>query len=125
MEIAVGVLIADDPARVAAQLDSPRPWRDDRGMDFHDFPTICGVLKHNGLVDESADRFYAGALALLRVKARQHPSHALAVEHNRSVCEWDWMRVGSPYFKIYPPVIPLLSGVGIEVPVDYPSLSVA
>jgi hypothetical protein len=29
------------------------------------------------------------------------------------------MRVGSPYFKIYPPIIPLLSGVGIEVPVDY------
>ncbi len=71
-------------------------------MQFHDFPTIYSVLKHSGLVDESADKFYSSALALLRVEARQHPSHALAVEHNRSVCEWDWMRVGSPYFKVYP-----------------------
>ena len=71
-------------------------------MDFHEFPTIYSVLKQNGLTDEPADRFYAGALALLRVKARQHPSHAVAVEHDRTVCERDWMRVGSPYFKIYP-----------------------
>jgi hypothetical protein len=89
-------------------------------MEFHEFPTIYSVLKQNGLVhDETPDKFYAGALTLLRVDARQHPSHAIAVEHNRTVCEWDWMRVGSPYFKVYPAMIPLLSSVGIEVPVDY------
>jgi hypothetical protein len=88
-------------------------------MDFHEFPTIYSVLKRNGLTDEPPDRFYAGALALLQVKARQYGSHALAVEHNRTVCEWDWLRVGSPYFKVYPAMIPLLSSVGIDVPVDY------
>jgi hypothetical protein len=88
-------------------------------MEFHEFPTVYSVLKRNGLTDESPDRFYAGALALLRAKASRFPSHALAVEHNRTVCEWDWMRGGSPYFKVYPAMIPLLSGVGIEVPVDY------
>jgi hypothetical protein len=88
-------------------------------MDFHDFPTIYSVLKQNGLTDEPADKFYAGALALLRVKAVQYSSHALAVEHNRTVCEWDWTRLGSPYFKVYPAMIPLLSSVGIDVPVDY------
>jgi hypothetical protein len=41
------------------------------------------------------------------------------VEHNRNVCEWDWIKLGSPYFKVYPAMIPLLSGVSIEVPVDY------
>ena len=55
----------------------------------------------------------------MRHKAGQFPSHALAVEHNRTACEWDWIRLGSPYFKVYPAMIPLLSGVGIEVPVDY------
>jgi hypothetical protein len=88
-------------------------------MEFHEFPTVYSVLKQNGLTDESPDRFYAGALALLRAKASRFSSHALAVEHNRTVCEWDWMRGGSPYFKVYPAMIPLLSGVGIEVPVDY------
>ena len=88
-------------------------------MDFHEFPTIYSVLKQNGLVDEPPDRFYSSALALIRTKALQHPSHALAVEHNRTVCEWDWIRVGSPYFKVYPAMIPLLSSVGIDVPVDY------
>ena len=57
-------------------------------MDFHEFPTIYSVLKQNGLVqEETPDRFYAGSLALLRVKARQFPSHALAVEHNCQVTE--------------------------------------
>ncbi len=88
-------------------------------MEFHEFPTVYSVLKQNGLTDESPDRFYAGALALLRAKASRFSSHALAVEHNRTVCEWDWMRGGSPYFKVYPAIVPLLSGVGIEVPVDY------
>ena len=88
-------------------------------MEFHEFPTIYGVLKQNQVVEETADRFYAGALALLQVKARQYSSHAVAVENNRMVCEWDWMRCGSPYFKVYPAMIPLLAGVGIEVPVDY------
>jgi ATP-dependent exoDNAse (exonuclease V) beta subunit len=43
----------------------------------------------------------------------------VAVENNRMVCEWDWLRVGSPYFKVYPALVPLLSNVGIDVPVDY------
>jgi hypothetical protein len=38
-------------------------------MEFHEFPIIYSVLKQNGLVEETADKFYAGALALLRVKA--------------------------------------------------------
>ena len=88
-------------------------------MEFHDFPTIYGVLKHNGLTDDPPDRFYAGALAMLRLKGGRHPSHAIAVENNRTVCEWDWIKLGSPYFKVYPAMIPLLSGVGIDVPVDY------
>lgn len=87
-------------------------------MEFHDFPTVYSVLKQNQVVDETADRFYAGSLALLRLKAGQHPCHALAVEYNRTACEFDWIRGGSPYFKVYPAMIPLLSGVGIEVPVD-------
>jgi hypothetical protein len=88
-------------------------------MDFHEFPTIYGVLKQNRAVEETVEKFYAGALALLGVKARQYSSHAVAVENNRMVCEWDWMWCGSPYFKVYPAMIPLLSGVGIDVPVDY------
>jgi hypothetical protein len=40
----------------------------------------------------------------------------LAVEHNCTICEWDWLRVGSPYFKVYPAIVPLLSSVGIDVP---------
>jgi hypothetical protein len=87
-------------------------------MDFHDFPIIYSVLKQNGLVDEAPDRFYAGALALLRLKGGRHPSHAIAVENSRTVCEWDWLRIGSPYFKVYPAMIPLLPGVGIDVPMD-------
>ena len=88
-------------------------------MEFHDFPTIYSVVKRNGLTDEPADRFYAGSLALLRLKARQFPAHAVAVEHNRTTCEWDWLKCGSPYFKIHPAIVPLLSNVGIDVPVDY------
>ena len=61
-------------------------------MEFHDFPTIYGILKQNHVVEETADKFYAGSLALLRIKARQFPSHAIAVEHNRTACEWDWVR---------------------------------
>jgi hypothetical protein len=30
---------------------------------------------------------------LLWAKGRQHCNHALAVQHNHTVCEWDWMRV--------------------------------
>ena len=88
-------------------------------MEFHDFPTIYGVLKHNGLFNETADRYYGATLALLTGDAGRHPSHAVAVEYNRTTCEWDWLRGGSPYFKAYPAMIPLLSSVGIELPVDY------
>jgi len=88
-------------------------------MDFHDFPTIYGTLKRNGLVEESPNRFYPEAIALLRVKAAGHHSHAVAVENNRSVCEWDWMRLGSPYFKLWPAVLPLLSNVNNRRAVDY------
>ena len=88
-------------------------------MEFHDFPTIYSVLKQHGAVEQTADQFYARSIAMLKIEAERHPSHALAVEHNRSMCEWDWLRGGSPYFKVYPAMIPLLSGVGIEVPVDY------
>ena len=88
-------------------------------MDFHDFPTIYSVMKQNELVDEPFEKFYASALAMLRVEATRRPRHALAVEHNRTICEWDWRKLGSPYFKVYPAVVPLLSSVGIEVPVDY------
>ncbi len=42
-------------------------------MDFHDFPTIYSVLKQNRLVDEPPDRFYAGALALLRLAVDRKP----------------------------------------------------
>lgn len=65
-------------------------------MEFHEFPTIYSVLKQNGLVEETADQFYSSALALLRTEALRSPTHALAVEHNRTICEWDWMRGGSP-----------------------------
>jgi hypothetical protein len=58
-------------------------------MQFHDFPTIYSVPKRNGLTDEPPDRFYAGALAMLRLKGGRQPSHAVAVEHNRTVCESD------------------------------------
>jgi len=88
-------------------------------MDFYDFPTVYGVLKRNGLVEESPNRFYPQALALLRAKILHVSSHVLAVENNRTVCEWDWIKLGSPYFKIWPSMIPLLSNVNIEVPVDY------
>jgi len=46
-------------------------------------------------------------------------SHAMTVEHNRTVYKWDWMRASSPCFKVYLVMIPLLSGLGVEVAVDY------
>ena len=88
-------------------------------MEFHEFPTIYGVLKQNRVVEETAEKFYAGSLALLRVKARQFPSHAVAVETTAWSANGTGCGCGSPYFKVYPAMIPLLSGVGIEVPVDY------
>jgi hypothetical protein len=88
-------------------------------LEFHDFPTVYGMLKRNGLVEDSPNRFYAEALALLRSKALHVSNHVLAVENNRTVCEWDWIKLGSPYFKVWPSMIPLLSNVNIEVPVDY------
>ena len=104
-------------------LDSPAASGDDAGrittMEFHEFPTIYSVLKQHGGVEQTADQFYSRSIAMLKIEAERHPSHALAVEHNRSMCEWDWLAAESPYFKVYPTMIPLLSGVGIEVPVDY------
>ncbi len=88
-------------------------------MDFHDFPTIYSTLKHRKLVEASPDRFYRENLLMLRMVAHRRPSHALALENNRGVCEWDWLRLGSPYFKVWPGMIPLLSEVNIDVPVDY------
>jgi hypothetical protein len=61
-----------------ARLDSPRLRCNDRpktgaNMDFHDFPTIRGVLKRNALIEEPRDRLYAGALGLLWLKAWRDP----------------------------------------------------
>ena len=59
-------------------MTSPAPGAIITTMDFHEFPTVHSVLKRNWLVEETADRFYAGALTLLRGKAMRHTSHALA-----------------------------------------------
>jgi hypothetical protein len=39
-----------------------------KAMKIHEFPTVYSVLEQNGLVDETADKFYAGAVALPRVR---------------------------------------------------------
>ena len=33
--------------------------------------------------------------------------------------ELNWSNAGRPYYKLWPSIIPLLAGVGIDVPVDY------
>ena len=89
-------------------------------MEFHDFPTIYSVLKHNGLDGRDPGQVL-----------RRCPRHAAGSRPGGTpATPWRWSTtapsasgtgcgLGSPYFKVYPAMIPLLSGVGIEVPVDY------
>jgi hypothetical protein len=42
-----------------------------------------------------------------------------AVEFNRYSSELNWHNGGRPYYKLWPGIIPLLAGVGVDVPVDY------
>lgn len=51
---------------------------------------------------------------------RQYVSkHQQNVEVDRFRAEIAWLELGRPYYKIWPEILPLLTGVEIDVPVDY------
>ncbi|HUY31386.1 MAG TPA: hypothetical protein VMV69_01290 [Pirellulales bacterium] len=87
-------------------------------MEFHDYSTTHDVAKRLGLTDKPADRFYHEMQALA-IAAHRHGVPGTASEFNRYQSELNWYTIGRPYYKLWPAVIPLLAGVGIDVPVEY------
>ncbi len=87
-------------------------------MEFHDFATTHDVARRLGLTDEPATRFYH-QMQGVAIQAHRRGIAGTASEYNRYQSELNWCDAGRPYYKLWPAVIPLLAGVGIEVPVEY------
>jgi len=88
-------------------------------MEFHDFATTHDVARRLGLTNEPAARFYQ-QMQGVAIQGHRRGVPGTASEFNRYHSELTWYDAGRPYYKLWPAVIPLLAGVGIEVPVDYP-----
>jgi hypothetical protein len=88
-------------------------------MDFYEPLTTYDVIRRRGLAAGNPEEFYRETLALCIDMAGRIDQHTFAVEYNKTMCERDWYRVGQPYFKIFPAMIPLLSNVNVDVPIEY------
>lgn len=87
-------------------------------MDFYDYATMHDLLRRAGLTKEPPAVFYRELqTAACLERARGVP--AMAVEYNRYTSEYNWCHAGRPYYKLWPGIIPLLAGIGVDVPVDY------
>lgn len=87
-------------------------------MDFYDYATTYDLSRRAGVTDEPPAKFYRELQAAAFVE-RARGVQGMAVEFNRYASELNWFNGGRPYYKLWPGIIPLLAGVGIDVPVDY------
>lgn len=87
-------------------------------MDFFDYATMHGLVRRAGLTNDTPAAFYREIQAAAFVE-RARGVERMAVEYSRCASEFNWYSVGRPYYKLWPSIIPLLAGVGIDVPVDY------
>jgi hypothetical protein len=94
-------------------------------VDFYDHATTHDLTRRAGLTDDIPAAFYRQLQAAAYVE-RARGAHGMAVEFNRYQSELNWSLAERHYYKLWPAIIPLLAGVGIDVPVDYlrlPSLA--
>ena len=87
-------------------------------MDFYDYATTHDLSRRAGLTNDAPAAFYRQLQAAAYVE-RARGVQGMAVEFNRYASELNWFSAGRPYYKLWPAIIPLLAGVGIDVPVDY------
>lgn len=87
-------------------------------MDFFDYATMHDLVRRAGLTNDPPAAFYREMQAAAFVE-RARGVQGMAVEYNRCTSEMNWCSAGRPYYKLWPGIIPLLAGVGIDVPVDY------
>lgn len=87
-------------------------------MEFFDYPTIYGFAHRQGLTADTPVIFYRRGLAILDDRCRRG-GPPQSVDFNHWASELGWYAAERPYYKVWPAVIPLLAGVGIEVPVEY------
>jgi hypothetical protein len=87
-------------------------------MDFYDYATMHDLLRRAGLTKEPPAVFYR-ELQTAAYLERARGVEGMAVEYNRYTSEYNWCQAGRPYYKLWPGIIPLLAGVGVDVPVDY------
>ncbi|HVA50212.1 MAG TPA: hypothetical protein VNH11_27905 [Pirellulales bacterium] len=87
-------------------------------MDFYDYATTHDLTRRAGLTNDTPAAFYRQLQAAAYVE-RTRGVQGMAVEFNRYQSELNWSLAGRPYYKLWPAIIPLLAGVGIDVPVDY------
>jgi hypothetical protein len=90
-------------------------------MDFFGLDTCHQVARRRGQTDRPPREFYLLFIGTAEQALRRGipDAESMELEKLRYVCELDWYSVDRPYFKIWPDMIPLLGGVGIDVPVDY------
>jgi hypothetical protein len=85
-------------------------------MDFHEFHTVFESVRrknpsftHEDFLDHVATKLKEG-----RPCEDQRD-----VDQSRYESEIAWLKNGRPYFKIWPNIIPLLTNIGIDVPISH------
>ena len=85
-------------------------------MEFYDFPSSYDCGRRQGFTGLPQEFFRYAKRELRRQKMA---NQQWGVELDRFRAEEAWLRLGCPYFKVWPGVIPLLANVGLDVPPTY------
>jgi hypothetical protein len=84
-------------------------------MQFHHYPTVYDLVKRQTGV--RSDGVPAEMLKLLRTLHREDPKTSQELP-SLVMHEYNWKRNGSPYYHVYPSIIPCLQKVTLDLPSD-------
>lgn len=90
-------------------------------MNFHDHTLLYEYLKREypDIAKQGAETFYREKMVELRQTYRINRNRHCITAYNQSHAEMTWHKLGRPYFKIFPNLLPMFMNTKLAVPGKY------